>query len=303
MKKKLRPMALFHLLQRGRPLRAKVLAEELGIDERTLYRDIADINKTFSDLFQIIRTEEGYTMDQKLKFPELAMTPDEVKALESAVGALPQATPSLALAKQAITRLKHQSRYESSTPARQYVSQTFPRDRTSIQQLARLEEALESKQVLRIDYFSLNSQKHQQFLFNPYALIFRKNAWYLIGYHNEKQKVILLRVYRIQGWKRQSETFVIPKDFSIEQYFEKHWEVFGGTPQNITLKFSNHAAHLIPEMIWHESQRIEKHGQNTILMHLEVAIQPELVQWILGWGSSCEVIAPDALIKRVNEKR
>lgn len=54
-------------------------------------------------------------------------------------------------------------------------------------------------------------------------------------------------------------------------------------------------APFVKERRWHPSQRVVSKGDGTIIMSLEVAVTPELVQWVLGFGAEAEVIEPRGL--------
>src|SRR5262249_11821248 len=43
---------------------------------------------------------------------------------------------------------------------------------------------------------------------------------------------------------------------------------------------------------WHPSQSLRSLPDGSIVMRLRVASTTEILHWVLGWGSACEVVAP-----------
>lgn len=55
------------------------------------------------------------------------------------------------------------------------------------------------------------------------------------------------------------------------------------------------------ERRWHTSQRVINKSDGTIELSLEVGITPDLVQWVLGFGSSVEVLEPSILKEKLQK--
>ncbi len=294
MKKFERLICLIYML-RQRPVRAKEIAERLGIAERTVYRDINELNEALDGYVRVHGDENGYSLDETLYAPPLHFIDEEIEALQTAVSSLDKNNPHTQLARQALSKMQSHSGARPGLMALEQhleVMQPLAKDRTPIKRLQELEQHLRKKRVLKLDYFSHNSGKTKPILFAPYALLFRKNAWYLLGHHQEKGLTLLLRAYRIQTMELTDQPFELPPDFSVGQYFKTHWEVFDGKPEPIHLRFRGEAAWRIQEMTWHRSQEIQKQPDGAIDLKLEVSANPEFKTWVLGWGAQCEVLAP-----------
>lgn len=304
MKKFERLVSLIYLLKRG-PLRTKQIAEKLGTTERTVYRDINDLNEALDGYVRILTTDEGHSLDETVYAPPLHFISDEIEALQTAVQAMDSNNPHFQLAHQALSKLQtHAGARPGLANLEQHleVMQPLAKDRVPVKLLQEIENHLQKKHWLALDYFSHNSGVSKTIHFAPYALIFRKNAWYLLGDYREKNEIVLLRAYRIHKIKVLDERFNIPKDFSVSKYFKSHWEVFDGTPEEIQLRFINAAAWRIQEMIWHKSQRFEKNSENSVDLYLKVPINPEFISWILGWGGECQIIKPNSLYAQLQSQ-
>jgi len=294
MKKFERLISLIYML-RQRPVRAKEIAERLGIAERTVYRDINDLNEALHDYVRVVGDENGYSLDETLYAPPLHFIDEEIEALQTAVSAMDKNNPHTQLARQALSKIQTQSGARPGLMSLEQhleVMQPLAKDRTPIKRLQELEQHLRKKRILKLDYFSHHSGKTKPIYFAPYALLFRKNAWYLLGHHQEKDLILLLRAYRIQKMELTEQSFELPPGFSVSQYFKTHWEVFDGKPESIHLRFRGEAAWRVQEMTWHRSQEIQKQPDGSIDLKLHAAANPEFKTWVLGWGAQCEVLAP-----------
>ena len=53
------------------------------------------------------------------------------------------------------------------------------------------------------------------------------------------------------------------------------------------------------ETQWHPSQSLRALPDGSIVMRLRVASTTEILLWVLGWGSACEVVAPHEFRQQV----
>lgn len=301
MKKFQRLIGLIYLLKKG-PILGRHIAEKMGTSERTVLRDIQELNEALGDYVRVYNDGNGYSLDDSLYAPPLHFIAEELEALYTAIQAMESNNPHYQLAHQALSKIESQSGARPGLLQMEEhlkVMQPAAKDRTPVKRLQELEQQLRKKRVLLLDYFSHNSGQIKEIRFAPYALIYRKNAWYLIGYHAEKAKILLLRAYRIQNIRLTDEAFELPQDFTVKAFFQTHWEVFDGNPEPIQLRFTGQSALRIPEMIWHSSQRFFPQPDQSLLVELQVPVNPEFISWVLSHGAECEVLAPLRLKEKV----
>ncbi len=65
-------------------------------------------------------------------------------------------------------------------------------------------------------------------------------------------------------------------------------------PVDLVLRFTPSVARRVGETIWHRSQQLADLPDGGVEMRLTVAAPIEVRPWILGWGSVCEVLAPES---------
>ena len=73
----------------------------------------------------------------------------------------------------------------------------------------------------------------------------------------------------------------------------------GGKIQEVSLRFTRYAAPYIQERVWHHSQETYPVDNAELILKMHVAIAPELISWIMGFGPDVEVLEPKSLRERI----
>src|SRR5690606_6784797 len=74
---------------------------------------------------------------------------------------------------------------------------------------------------------------------------------------------------------------------------------FSGPSERVVIEFDASVAAFVRARQWHRSQQIEQRPDGSLVLRLEVSIDPPLKQWILGFGAHARVLAPPALARDV----
>jgi proteasome accessory factor BC len=96
--------------------------------------------------------------------------------------------------------------------------------------LAKLEGAISKNRTLKFEYWSIVRDEHRERTVNPYALLFDRGQWYVVGLDLDDEKVKTFRVSRIRGdirlATRRERDFRLPEDFEADQYRQgPPWQV------------------------------------------------------------------------------
>jgi predicted DNA-binding transcriptional regulator YafY len=78
--------------------------------------------------------------------------------------------------------------------------------------------------------------------------------------------------------------------------------VIYGEPQEVKIRFSRSQAPYIEERAWHPSQKIEKRGDGSIELTLQVGNLWEIKRWLIGYGADAQVLAPDGLRDEIEQE-
>lgn len=158
------------------------------------------------------------------------------------------------------------------------------------------------RQVLSVTYASAHSQTTRRRKLGPYFLYFAKGSFYFVAEDLEAGIPKTFSVSRILEAELLDEVFekemIQPSD-----YFSDSFGVFrGDDAKEVVLRFSGNIAPYIKERIWHKSQEVEDLEDGVIALSFNIALTPELIQWIVGFGKDCLVVQPEELKKEVVNK-
>ncbi len=202
---------LFHLIQliRGRRLTtAAFLAERLEVSERTIYRDVADLQHQGVPIEG--EAGVGYRLGAGFDLPPMMFTQDEAKALVASVR-LAQAWLDPALAHGAqdalgkiLSVLPAEARAAAESLAL-YAPSTglaAPAQRT----LQSLREAVQARCKLYINYRDLADKTSERTL-RPLGCFYWGKVWTLAAWCEQRQDFRNFRVDRISYVRRLDERF------------------------------------------------------------------------------------------------
>ena len=178
-----------------------------------------------------------------------------------------------------------------------------PKDLEQHKQTIRsLMDAIGEERRIRMQYFSVHSQKRKTYDVHPYRLMYFRGGLYLFGYVEAYDQIRTFAVERIEALEVLGDTFERPPDFSVESYLESSFGLIREEPFDVEILFKSNIASYVRSRAWHPSQRVRDVGNGEIVMTLHVGGEFELVAWILSFGPSAVVLSPDKLRKRIESE-
>jgi len=123
---------------------------------------------------------------------------------------------------------------------------------------------------------------------------------YAIGRHIVWNRLLTLKLERIEHAELTSKTFEIEADFDGPTLLKRSWGVMYGEEEvvEVHLRFSHFVRKRLKETLWHPSQQIMD-TPDGCEWKAQIGDTLEIENWIRGWGEDCEVIAPQALRQRM----
>jgi len=159
--------------------------------------------------------------------------------------------------------------------------------------------ACSEKQVLEVTYASANSRSKTSRQLGPHFLYFSKGSLYLVAEDLKDTKV------KVFSLPRMSEATMLETPYEGAEvdpatYFKDSFGIFtSGEPTTVRVEFSPLVAPFVKERRWHDSQKVVSKSDGSIVVTLEVALSPELIQWVLGYGENAIVLEPFDLRREV----
>src|SRR5262245_43038263 len=178
--------------------------------------------------------EELYTLRSERYFlPPLELTDDELAALQTCLylleGQFAYAEPlRLALQNLALGRPGFDDTPTETARAAELHDPGYSPELPG--RLAKLEGAISKSRTLKFTYRSILRDDVSERTVNPYALLFDRGQWYVVGLDLDDEKMKTFRVSRIRGdirlATRRERDFRLPEGFDAEEYrLPPSWQV------------------------------------------------------------------------------
>jgi proteasome accessory factor B len=301
----IRQWKILKTIEAGRWTSSAALAEEHGVTERTIRRDIEALQEAGFPLYddrqdgkKVWRLVEGYKqrLTQSFTLAELSALyfsrhmlsflggAPFAQDLESVFAKIREALPAKSL--------PYLARIQDLFSARPDPWKDYSKKQDVI---AGLIDAILHQRQARLAYYSFHSRKTKSYTLDPYRLVYYRGGLYLYARAQEYGEVRTFAVERVQKMEVLDQGFEIPADFSVSEYARGAFGISGGRPETVELVFGPETAGYIRERVWHESQRIEEGPDGSVRLTMEVAPLWELKTWIKGFLPHVTVVRPASL--------
>lgn len=296
---------LLHVLNllRGRQgLKASDLAKECEVSERTIYRDIIALSSANIPVY----FDNGYRLLSDAFLPPLNFTLEDylVVKLSLSSSVLMENSPLRKHAKAVLGKIEAnlnptlKAEIEKvEEPLKISVKSTS--DFSGLSLIFKLiEQSILSKKSLRIEYESLETKVTTRQV-DPYSLIFRRHAWYLIGFCHLRSQIRIFRLNRIKKVTLLDKSYEIKPDFSLSTFFKDSWEIYQGEPVIVKIRFKGTGTKVVESGQHHPSERISKSKDGSLIYEVKANGIEEIARWILGFGENAEVLEPKELREKM----
>lgn len=158
-----------------------------------------------------------------------------------------------------------------------------------------IQEAITNHTCIEVKYYSFHNNTIRLRTIEPHILEINEGCYHLWAYCHERCQMRDFRVSRILSAKITTDTF-IPKNDLLKTCLSNRFRNMSSQESKlIKLKFSGISARLVKEYYFKRADKLEVCKDGTILFEMTVAITPDLIQWILGFGAEVEVLEPTNL--------
>lgn len=300
-----RVLTLDRWLRQGRRVVAKDAAQELGVDERTIRRDLKEI------------------MEGQWKLPIKYDRSQRVWFYDGDATALPATIISSADRLALLLSLQSVEQYRG-TPIHGQLKALYarllellmPETRTSYETLAAkirfegpplsliagdvwnaLLNSLETNETVIITYKTGRSGETRKRSVDPYGLVCRHREWHLIGWDHYRRGVRTFFLPRIAAIEYTEKTFRLRGGFVLDDYLstavDSHQST--GPIHHVVLRWNKESAHLGGEFVWNSTQKVSKDSEGRVTVEFDTGALYAVERQVLGWGGIVEVLEPGEL--------
>jgi proteasome accessory factor B len=280
----------------ARGLTSAELADRMGISQRQAQRDIAVLESEEGVPF--IKDARRYSVMPGYWLPPVNFSVSEAMAM--VIGArlmwryADRANPFAQTAYEKLAAVMPEAMREPVLDVAGALTQKAD-DGAWIKVFAALTQAWAERRKVRITY-SMNHPFERVVwpLFIEPTL--SAHSCYLIAHDEKARAPRSYRLERISEVEVLEERFTRPPGFSLGKLLDGAWGIWtSDRPVELVLRFKPVVARRVKETTWHASQQLADLPDGGVEMRLTVTAPIEARAWILGWGSACEVVAPETV--------
>ncbi|MBD3258826.1 WYL domain-containing protein [candidate division GN15 bacterium] len=299
-----RLLYILNLLRSRKTLNAARLAEECGVTERSIYRDIISLSEANVPIY----FDNGYKLATDNFLPPLNFSFEEYACLKTALESTPLSlSPHHA---DLIRRVKAKVEAGLSEPTRERKRTAVDVSHVDIVSsqvsdraahfYADLEQAIADQVAIEIEYDTIEHGLSERTV-EPYFIIFRGHAFYFVAYCRLREGFRTFRVDRLRALRVTEEFFARRADINARTYFDGSWQLFDGEPIEVVARFHGRSARVILTGKHHPDEEVERLGEDAVDYRVTVKGLFEISRWLLGFGDEVEVLQPTELRRRLAE--
>ncbi len=294
MMKHRRRLALIPELESEGWHRAADLASRFGVSIRTIYRDLAALQREGLPVMAV--PGRGYRLQADFFLPPVTLTADEAVVLLQAIHLADRRRAITHQAAAESVRVKLHSglpdRLQESVRRLENAWQLVPinlfDDPAELIGVEILNQALVERQAIR---GKLRSGRAVDL--EPYALSHVGGAWQLVGLEREGGVVRHYRLADIVEFQLLGDSFERPPAYRQVTVPEPARE-----KTTVRVQFGHPAAYCVRQVPSPYLESMEELPEGLILV-LQVDREAELMPWLLSWGAHARVLSPASLKHRL----
>ncbi len=304
--------SIIRLLEARRGMSLDDLAQECGVDRRTIHRDLNAVEEagyTLTSEWQDGKKVYGF-LTKSRNIPPITFTLTQLMSLYL---------------------LRSQGGHLAGTPFQREIDDLFrtitsvlpDRYAAHLERIARvslpilhgardysaaaahvegLQRALLHQYRIRLIYAKQGREATEEYEVDPYTLVFHKGGIYLLGYAHNRKAMRLFALERVRGVEVTRQRFEIPSGYEPESHFSTAFGLVSDTPMKVVVRFSPEVAPSVKERLWMPGQRLGTDREGRLTVEFEAAGEKELVSWILSYGAHAEVLEPPDLRREVKRQ-
>ncbi len=289
------------------------LVEECQVTRRTIYRDLQAVAEAGYPLINE-RQDDGTVLYSFIsgfsRIPPITFSLEELMTLYFSRGQLAflHGTPFQDDLDAIFAKIRSSLPPRSVAHLERIVEASSPRfhgfkDYAHQHQLLKdLRQALLKQQRCRIGYRPAK-RSPENYLVDPYTLLFYKNGLYIGGYAHNRNDLRLFAIERIEALEVLDERFDLPEDYRVEQLTGTAFGLIDEKETiDLELHFGAEIAYLIEERIWHPAQKLVKNADGSVVLSFTASGETEILSWISSFVPHVRILGPESLKIKFTEQ-
>lgn len=302
-------LAILWMLNSGKKVTAKQIAEKLELNIRTVYRYIDSLSTSGVPIISDSGHNGGYSLMEKFHQAPLVFDIEEKKALLYATThAKDSGYPFGDALSRVIEKLKLYSTQEQESILNRHIvgfevanQHIDPNIRESIEQLT---ICIANELSIEIEYRTKSNEDYHSRLIDPYGILYWCSKWYIVGLCHLRGEIRSFRVDRIINMTQSTRVFARPKDFSAKEFFLKSLMPDDSDNVNIISLVISGRAEALDDLCnhWFMSYYIKERTLNQAVFLIDSdIIHKYVVNFLIPYGKAIQVVEPMSCKEKLYE--
>lgn len=307
-----RVFEIHRLIAEGGHPSLDTLAEQCGVNARTVKRDLRTLREEFDAPLAHSRERGGYYYSKPFNLDSLPLSEGELLAvcmLRTLVDGAFRNTHLAPAVRGALEKLRIllpetvQTAFADDTRASiaYFPDPSPPENPETCAVFKALMAAIFEHYPVQIDYFSMSSNARRHRKIDPYLLFHRDGMWYLRAHCHLKHDVRDFALGRIHALTPLTGTFAPPDLAALRAELASRFGAFQEPAADVAIRFDADWARRIRERVWHPSQVIEEHPDGALTLRMTVEGLPLVASWVLGFAGHAVPLSPPRLVQLVEQ--
>lgn len=163
-------------------------------------------------------------------------------------------------------------------------------------------DAVNEGKKISFQYFEYNGLKEKhlrregaKYYVSPYALVWDDNHYYMLGFSDDRQRMVNYRVDRMCNTEMTDETAVpMPAGFDMEEYVQHQFRMFAGEEVEVVLECRNDMMKYIVDQFGEEVGTWPA-SEETFFAKVSVADSPTFYGWVFPFEGKVKIAEPQEI--------
>lgn len=240
-------------------------------------------------------TEYAY-LGRRLSMPDLQILVDAVSAAQF----IPQKRSEELIAELSV--MAGPSHVKELRPQILVSEHVKAKNKNMIYTVQEIRRAIDRNKKIRFRYLEYNTDKKQVrkhegtdeewYTVSPYATVWNDDRYYLVGWSDKREKVVVFRIDRMEVPKQLPNKRVPePEEFDVRDYTDKVFRMYGGPEERVTLRCNTE---ILDQVIDRFGDGIDiKPGKKHFTVTVPVSLSTTFYAWVFQFVGKMSIVSPE----------
>lgn len=270
---------------------------------QTVYTDLEALDTAGIDIVQIKSTQNRYFIGSRIfEYPELKMLVDAVASSK-----VISAKKSQALI-QKLGQLTSIQQAEQLQRLASLSSRVKPHNEKVYYIIDSIQTAILDQHQISFQYYEYTPEKKKilkhdgyRYILDPYALEWKNDHYYLIGYSHKHKGIAHFRVDRLTSVEPLDSKFQPMPDFDVAAYTNKMVDMFAAEhAEQVKLLCSNELMRVIIDH-YGEDIEISPYDDTHFTVIIEVNLSGTFYGWVFKFMGKIRILSPQSCVDKMQD--